>query len=183
MLRNIIIKILILVAIIIFSVNNITYKQEIKKTENIIEKQINKKIEKSNKKDNEINITDDYLGYLEIPKYNIKNLIKEGTDNYILNQNIIGKYKNDTKIDSKKGQLILAGHNNKYVFGKLYKVKINDEIIIKTKEKLYKYLINDIKIIKDNDLSYFNTNNPKKELILITCTSKNKRLLIFAHPK
>lgn len=163
----------------IIILNNVTYQKELSKKTIMINTFIQNEVLSYDKEEKVVN--DAYLGYLVIEKYNIKNLIKNGTSSDILDQNFVGFYNNGNSIDSLNGQIILAGHNNRYVFENLYKLRINDEIKIVTKEKEYSYFVKDLKIIKENDTSYFKENIEYKELILITCIKNNKyRLLVIA---
>ena len=157
---------------------NINLEQMVNNTIPIIEKQ---KEEKEQEETNEI--PNNYLGYIIIPKYNIKKLIKLGTENYILNQNIVGLYNNGNHLNSKEGQIILAGHNNKDVFKNIAKLKINDNIKIITVDKTNIYKVTKTKIISINDYNDFVNYKKEKELVLITCMSKNTRLLVFAKEK
>lgn len=140
-------------------------------------------IEKEQEPEETNEIPNNYLGYIIIPKYNIKKLIKLGTEDYILNQNIVGLYNNGNNLDSKEGQIILAGHNNKDVFKNIAKLKTNDEIKIITVDKTYTYKVTKTKIISINDYNDFVNYKKAKELVLITCMSKNTRLLVFAKEK
>ena len=160
-------------SIILFVINNTSYYYKL---------ETNKVIPKNNN-GNYIEYVKDFthnIGYLYIDTLNIKQVIKKGTSEQILNNNNVGLYKNGVEIDDNIGQIILAGHNNKYVFGNLYKIKNNDKIIIETKQGKQLFIVNNKIIINSNDTSYFKKNSSSKELILITCINKNKRLLIFA---
>ena len=173
---------LVTIALIIVIINNSSLKKDLKNHNQQI---TNFKQETTRDKEKEKTlIPNDYLGYLEIPKYNIKRLIKQGTTTNIINQNIIGLYNNNVSLESESGQIILAGHNNKYVFKNLSKVKINDEIIITTPNNYYKYVVKNLHIINASDYTHFKINSKIKELILVTCIKdKHHRLLIIAYPK
>jgi len=145
-------------------------------------KQIETFINNSVKKEEKIEISN-YLGYLEKENLNIKKLIKQGTSNNILNENIIGLYNNGNNLDSEKGQIILAGHNNEYVFKNLYKIRIGETIKIVTKNKEYNYEVTTKKTINYKDATSFKLNINTKELIIITCITDETRLLVFAKPK
>lgn len=168
-----------LVCIIIFILNNVIYQRKISKKTVLINTFIKTEVILFDNK--EKFLYGDYLAGLIIEKYDIKNLIKKGTAVDILDQNLVGLYDNGSDIDSVNGQIILAGHNNSYVFEKLYKLRIDDEIKIITREKEYSYFVKELKIIEKDDTSYFKDNINYKELILITCIKNNKyRLLVIA---
>ena len=66
------------------------------------------------------NINRKYDGYISFK--NKKWLIKYGDYNEILNQNLVLMISNKETLESEYGNIILAGHNNKYVFSNLYKL-------------------------------------------------------------
>ena len=69
------------------------------------------------------NINRKYDGYISFK--NKKWLIKHGDYNEILNQNLVLMISNKETLESEYGNIILAGHNNKYVFSNLYKLNIH----------------------------------------------------------
>ena len=72
-------------------------------------------------------------------------------------------------------KIILAGHNNKYVFNKIYNLDIEDQIIISDFNVDYSYKVKEAKIIKVDDFSYFNEDG----LYLITCTNNNQQRYVI----
>ena len=115
-----------------------------------------------------------YEGYLYIPRFNYKNLIKIGSN--VLDDNLIELTKYSDNIGD--SNIILAGHNNQYVFNKLYDLDIGNEIVISDFNIDYKYVVTEMKYIKVNDYSVFNNDN---SLTLITCTNDNqKRYVVIA---
>lgn len=152
----------IIILILIITILSSTY---LKKETNVVNKE---------EKDTYI---EDVLGKIEIPKINVLNKIKEGTETSLLDENYVGHIKesslnfNDT--------IILAGHNNKYVFKNLYKLKVKDEIILTLSNVTFKYNVILNTEIEVNDYTYFKM--MKKTLILITCTKdQNKRRIVIA---
>jgi len=116
----------------------------------------------------------EYLGYIEIPKYNIKRLIKEGMTNHILNKNYVGIKKINNKL------ILLAGHNINLVFHKIHYLQINDEINLYL-DKFYTYKVKKKYEIKVDDYSILNQKYSDNTIILMTCTkNKNKRLIVIA---
>lgn len=177
--------ILILLIFSIFSCMKIYNNFKVKKEEYVkIEnfQKINDEVftlEEKEEEKQEFVLTKSYLGYIEISRLGIKKLIKYGTSDDILNQNVVGLHKMSVSLDSKVGNIILAGHNNKYVFHKLFKIKLKDKVIITSHNKSYTFIVNKIDIISDDDFSYFKEYDDKKVLTLITCYGKDKRFIVF----
>lgn len=112
-----------------------------------------------------------YDGYIYIPKLNYKNVI---SINNVLNENKIYMLSDKSIINKEYGNIILSGHNNKYVFSNLYKLNINDEVIINDFKNEYSYLIYEIKYINIKDKSILDNVYNKKIITLITCTNNNQ---------
>lgn len=117
------------------------------------------------------NVNSEYLGFIYIPKFDYKNLIKEGDES--LNKDLVMITNFSDSIGGEK--VILAGHNNKYVFNKIYRLDINDQIVISDFSVDYNYIVKEKKIIKVDDFSYFNEGG----LYLITCTNNNQERFII----
>lgn len=122
------------------------------------------------------NSSDDYLGYIYIPKYNIKRIIKYGTTSDILDSGYVGMYGSYSDLAS-DSLIVLAGHDIVNVFSCLHKISIGDYIFLKSNSINRKFVIYDKKVIKDDDFSYFY--NRPHELMLITCDKEGYRLLVF----
>lgn len=134
---------------------------------------------KINKKVKEIikeNINSNYLGYIYIPKFDYKNVIDNKDNTLDNNEILLPSFSNNIGEDI----LILAGHNNRYVFNKIYNLDINDEIIISDFKIDYKYYVTDKYIIKVDDFSSFNDSN---SLYLMTCTNNNQERYIVKAKK
>lgn len=124
------------------------------------------------------NITSIYEGYIYIPKYNYKNLIKKGDK--AIDENYVSMHKLSSHIGEGKN-IILSGHNNRYVFHKLYSIKVGDEIIISDFRHDFRYIVNEKRIVDVSDSSIFNDEN---RLTLITCTDDTqKRLVVICTEK
>ena len=132
------------------------------------EVKVKKRVEKAIKNNN---IDSEYSGFIYIPKFDYKNLIKEGEDS--LDQNLVELTNFSDQIGENK--IILAGHNNKYVFNKIYNLDIEDQIIISDFNVDYSYKVKEAKIIKVDDFSYFNEDG----LYLITCTNNNQQRYVI----
>ena len=97
----------------------------------------------------------------------------------VLNKNVVGLHKSSILLDDPYGNIILAGHNNKYVFAKLLKIKIGDEIKITSYIKTYTFKVFKIDIVELDNYDYFKSYDDSKILTLITCYSKNKRFIVL----
>ena len=118
------------------------------------------------------NINRKYDGYISFK--NKKWLIKNGDYNEILNQNLVLMISNKETLESKYGNIILAGHNNKYVFSNLYKLNKDDEIIVSDFNYEYLFKVYDIYKVNIKNKSILDNVYDKKILTLITCTSNNQ---------
>lgn len=118
------------------------------------------------------NINRKYDGYISFK--NKKWLIKYGDYNEILNQNLVLMISNKETLESEYGNIILAGHNNKYVFSNLYKLNKDDEIIVSDFNYEYLFKVHDISKVNIKNKSILDNVYDKKILTLITCTSNNQ---------
>lgn len=152
-----------------FFTDNVSDISEVKETEDISIQEI---------------LSYPYLGYIELPNYGIKKLITFGTERKTLNKGVVGLLETSANLDDEFGNIILAGHNNKNVFGKLHSMKVNDPIKIVTHAQTYNFIITEKHTINDDDFSYFNQIIDKKILTLVTCQNNNKkRLIVIAELK
>ena len=111
-----------------------------------------------------------YIGYVEIKSVNIKRGIVNGINNDILNNNDIGIIRDNN--------IILAGHGVENVFGRLKKINVFDEVKIHLYDKDYYFTIYKKIIVSKDNLDYLN-----EDLVLITCTNDDKRLLVLGTKK
>lgn len=118
------------------------------------------------------NINRKYDGYISFK--NKKWLIKYGDYNEILNQNLVLMISNKETLESEYGNIILAGHNNKYVFSNLYKLNKDDKIIVSDFNYEYLFKVYDISKVNIKNKSILDNVYDKKILTLITCTSNNQ---------
>ena len=118
------------------------------------------------------NINRKYDGYISFK--NKKWLIKYGDYDEILNQNLVLMISNKEVLNSEYGNIILAGHNNKYVFSNLYKLNKDDEIIVSDFNIEYLFKVYDISRVNIKNKSILDNIYDKKILTLITCTSNNQ---------
>ena len=115
-----------------------------------------------------------YRGFIYIPRFNFKSVIKK--DKSALDENLVGMTNFSDEIG--ESNIVLAGHNNKYVFNKIYYLEKGDEIIISDFKTDYKYTVTKTKYIEVDN--YDALNNPNS-LTLITCTNNNQeRYIVIA---
>ena len=137
------------------------------------EEATNKKVED---KEEDTPVTNDYIGYLTIPKINLtKGFVdKRSTENDVEKNILVVDGSNYP--DTEKGNLILAGHSGtgwKAFFNDLYKLQVGDTAQVTYKGKKYIYSITNIytqpkvgKIAIYRDYS-------KTTLTLVTCTNND----------
>ena len=104
------------------------------------EEATNKKVED---KEEDTPVTNDYIGYLTIPKINLtKGFVdKRSTENDVEKNILVVDGSNYP--DTEKGNLILAGHSGtgwKAFFNDLYKLQVGDTAQVTYKGKKYIYL-------------------------------------------
>ena len=117
----------------------------------------------------------DYSGYIYIPSFNVKRLIKSGTSSDILDNGYVGILSGDL---NSSDLIILAGHNIFTVFSSLHDISNGDYVFIRNSVIDRKFIVYNKIVVSESDFSYFyNRNN---ELLLITCTdTAGYRLLVF----
>lgn len=138
---------------------------------------LNAKVEEYYINTNEINcvsydevgleIIDESLWQIEIPKINLKANIANGVTTEILNE-YVGHF-NETKKDS--GNIGLAAHNRGYkvnYFENLKELEIGDEIIYTYNQIKRTYVVNLITIISETNWEYLENTNDNR-ITLITC--------------
>lgn len=121
-------------------------------------------------------VSDDYLGFIYIPRFDVKRLIKYGTDSDVLDSLYVGVYYKSGFLDS-NDLIILAGHNVRNVFSSLHKLDIGDCIFIGGSNFYRKFIVYDKLVVDEYNNDYFY--NRSSELLLITCDKKGYRLLVF----
>ena len=119
-------------------------------------------------------VTNNYLGYLSIPKINLKKgfLDKRSPDNDVEKNILVVEGSSYPTKD--KGNLILAGHSGtgwKAFFNDLYKLNKGDQAIVTYKGKTYTYKITNIYTQPKVGKIAIYRNYDKTTLTLITCTN------------
>lgn len=117
-----------------------------------------------------------YVGYLEIPKINLKKGFLDVNDSENDVEKNIYVSPNSSYPDVKNGNLIIAGHSGtgwKAFFNDLYKLNKDDELYITYKNKKYTYKIDNIyKQNKSGKISIYR-DYEKTTLTLVTCTNND----------
>lgn len=119
-------------------------------------------------------VTNDYIGYLIIPKINLTKgfLDKRAPDNDVEKNIMVVEESNYP--DTDKGNLIIAGHSGtgwKAFFNDLYKLEIGDLATVTYNNKKYNYKITNIyKQEKTGKIAIYR-DYKKTTLTLITCTN------------
>ncbi len=119
-----------------------------------------------------------YIGYLDIPKINLKRGFVSLNSKYNSISYNVMLIKGSSMPDVKNGNLILAAHRgNSSVsfFDKLYKLNLGDEANVTYNDKVYTYkLVNTYLEAKDGTIAIYCDEN-KTTLTLITCTRGDKK--------
>lgn len=119
-----------------------------------------------------------YIGYLEIPKLNLKKgfVDMNSSDNDV--QKNIFIVKGSTYPDVEKGNFIIAAHSGtawNSFFNNLYKLTNGDKINVKYNGKVYTYkIVNIYEQEKTGTISIYRNYN-KTILTLVTCTNNNDK--------
>ena len=119
-------------------------------------------------------VTNNYIGYLSIPKINLKKgfLDKRSPDNDVEKNILVVEGSSYPTKD--KGNLILAGHSGtgwNAFFNDLYKLNKGDQAIVTYKGKTYTYKITNIYTQPKVGKIAIYRNYDKTTLTLITCTN------------
>lgn len=119
-----------------------------------------------------------YIGYLDIPKINLKRGFVSLNSKYNSISYNVMLIKGSSMPDVKNGNLILAAHRgNSSVsfFDKLYKLNLGDKANVTYNDKIYTYkLVNTYLEAKDGTIAIYRDEN-KTTLTLITCTRGDKK--------
>jgi LPXTG-site transpeptidase (sortase) family protein len=159
------------------SMAKLIYKEDNNKAE-VVEEKEEQKEETGSKNDitNEINET--YIGYLSIPKINLKKgFFREDSKENDVEKNIY-IVKGSSYPDVEKGNFIIAAHSGtgwKAFFNDLYKLVIGDNVIVTYNEKEYTYSIKKIyKQEKTGTIAIYRNYN-ETTLTLVTCTNNDSK--------
>ncbi len=151
---------------------NVFYEQE-----NVELLEYDGELKEEEKEDDLGEVTNNYIGYLTIPKINLKKGfldIRSELNNVEQNVTVI---EGSSYPDKDKGNLILAAHSGsgwKAFFNDLYKLSTGDVATVSYKGKVYTYkIVNIYKQEKIGKVAIYRNYN-KTTLTLITCTNFDK---------
>ena len=137
-----------------------------------------KKSQSQNKKSEE----EKYIASIKIPKINLeKGLVSKDNKNNNVKKNI-QILKDSDSPEKENGNVILAAHSgtSKVAFFRdLYKLTIEDEVVITYNKKIYKYKVTNIYDIDKTGKAQIIRNHGKNTLTLITCRQKTKKQIII----
>jgi len=180
--KNKVAKILIIVGLLIclssLSIKGYSKYLETKSTKNF-EEQINKN-SKETKNDDFSNIkAGDEIAIINIESIDLNTVVVESIEKQYLNHYVC--HFENSAMPGENGNFSLAGHSSyRYneVFNELHKIKLDDEIIIKTLNNKFTYIVKDIFEVNPEDTFVLDQDNDIKELTIVTCTNKGKDRLI-----
>lgn len=155
---------LILLSILLF---NIIYNQCSK---NIKAKQINNFISNPYKNNN--------INVLEIPKIDLANIVeKMNSNNSNLNKSLV--YYKTLNYNNK---IVIFGHSMAgygLYFNRLDELQFNDIVFLYHNNYKITYKVIETAIIKNTDTYILDEERGKKELLLVTCTKKEKKMRLM----
>jgi sortase A len=108
---------------------------------------------------------DELIGRLEIPRLNMRAIVREGDDDGTL-RHAVGHIPS-TAWPGDLGNVALAAHRDTF-FRPLRNIRKNDRIIVSTLEGTYEYEVQSTRIVAPTDVSVLRASAPK-ELTLVTC--------------
>lgn len=157
--------------------NNIFYENNSTKEENdnLVKEENSKSEYEETKKEQTTSYN--YIGYLEIPKINLKKgfVDKNSKDNNVEKNIFI--VETSSYPDKEKGNLIIAGHSGtgyKAFFNDLYKLVMGDSLFVEYNGKKYTYKIDNIYKQKKTGTIAIYRDYDRTTLTLVTCTNNDK---------
>jgi sortase A len=121
----------------------------------------------------------DEIALINIESIGLNTVVVESIEKQYLNHYVC--HFENSAMPGENGNFSLAGHSSyRYneVFNELHKIKLNDEIIIKTLNNEFTYIVKDIYEVNPEDTFVLEQDNEIKELTIVTCTNKGKDRLI-----
>ena len=150
-----------------------TMNEKISKDETEVYDITTKEAKKTDEINNKYKDIEQYIGYLEIPRINFKRGfydINSSLNNVEANIEI---NKKSSYPNISNGNLIIAGHSGtgpKAFFKDLYKLEVNDLLIVTYGGKRYQYKITNIYKEKNTGTIAIKRNYDKTTITLVTCT-------------
>ena len=123
-------------------------------------------------------VTDEYIGYLTIPKINFtKGFLDSRSKENNVDKNIM-VIEGSNYPDVDKGNFMIAGHSGsgwKAFFNELYKLEVGDILYVDYKGKRYTYQLKNIYTQPKTGTLAIYRNYDQTSLTLITCTNNNSK--------
>ncbi len=123
------------------------------------------------------------IGYIEIPKINVKLSIYEGTTTDILSKGV-GHLENTSLIGEENTHCVLVAHTGlakTKLFDDLDKLSLKDVFYITMLDNTYYYEVDQIKVVNPSDTEDLKVVENKEYVTLVTCTPRyinSQRLLV-----
>lgn len=108
---------------------------------------------------------DEVIGRLEIPRLNLRAIVREGDDDGTLGH-AVGHIPS-TALPGDVGNVAFAAHRDTF-FRPLRNIRRNDRIIVSTLEGTYEYEVTSTKIVAPSDVSVLEA-SAGRDLTLVTC--------------
>ena len=118
------------------------------------------------------------IAVIDIPSVGIRGQVVEGTSDAVL-KTYIGKFV-DSAGPGESGNFCVAAHNNIYteIFRNLYKVEVNSEVRVITKEKEYVYKVKSVNKIQPTQIEVLEADPKLHEITLITCSDMSRTRIV-----
>lgn len=119
------------------------------------------------------------IALIEIPSIDLESVIVEGVEKEKLRYYLC--YFEETARPGEIGNFSISGHSSviyNEILNNLHKVKIGDEIKIKTEKDDFIYTITEKFIVEPTEIGVLDQDTNKRMMTIVTCTDKGRRRLI-----
>ena len=131
-----------------------------------------------------LNVSDEQMGYIVIPKISLNQPVYHGTDDAVLERGIGHMENTSLPVGGENTHSVLTGHTGvpgMMLFTDLEKMEVGDKFYIKTLNKILAYEVDSIRVVLPNVTEYFKVIPDKDLVTLVTCTPygvNSHRLLV-----
>lgn len=131
-----------------------------------------------------LNISDQQMGYIVIPKISLNQPVYHGTDDAVLDRGIGHMENTSLPVGGKNTHAVLTGHTGvpgMMLFTDLEKMEVGDRFYLKTLNKVLAYEVDSIRVVLPDVTEYFKIVPDKDLVTLVTCTPygvNSHRLLV-----
>lgn len=131
-----------------------------------------------------LNISDEQMGYIVIPKISLNQPVYHGTDDAVLDRGIGHMENTSLPVGGKNTHAVLTGHTGvpgMMLFTDLEKMEVGDKFYLKTLNKVLAYEVDSIRVVLPDVTEYFKIVPDKDLVTLVTCTPygvNSHRLLV-----